>query len=263
MPLFFALKKPLEGTKSMKKWISLIIILLLVAGCSSNNQANNDNNDNDQGEGEVNTPINNDNDQEKDSQEIIDHNEIAPQIDLEIYLLKRNEILIEVNNVGEDDFSRLDIYLTFYEEDSDEAIEKEFYFTAFGAGNLSYDFSTNLSEYTLDLDRTEIRYGYGSPYLKKYDDLSEFVSIEHTKNDNNSVVAIATNESDQVIEHLSVYTIYYENDEVVGAHMRFASDLEPKEEAVFDFLVPIDVNNYIVTYDDYAIGVRTAYYPKP
>lgn len=247
----------------MKKWISLIMILLLLVGCSSNNQANNNNNDNDQGLVEVNTPTNNDDDQQEDSQEMIDHNEIAQQVDLEIYLLKNKEILLEVNHVGEVDFSRLEIYLTLYEEDSEEAIEREFYFTAFGAGNLSYDFSSGLDEYTLDLDKTEIRYGYGSPYLKKYDDLSEFVSIEHTKNDNNSVAAIATNEGEQVIEHLAVVTIYYENNEIVGAHMRYATDLEPDQEVVFDFLSPIDDNNYIVTYDDYFIGVRTAYYPKP
>ncbi len=246
----------------MKNWIGLIMILLLVVGCSSNNQANN-NNDNEQGQGEVETPINNDDDQQEDSQEMIDHNEIEPQVDLEIYLLKNMEILLEVNHVGEDDFSRLEIYLTLYEEDSDEAIEKEFNLTAFGAGNLSYDFSSGLKEYTLDLDKTEVRYGYGSPYLIKYDDLSEFVSIEHTKNDNNSVVAIATNEGDEVIEFLSVYTIYYVNDEIVGAHMRFATDLEPNAEAVFDFLAPIDVDNYMVNYDDYKIGVHTAYYPKP
>jgi len=247
----------------MKNWISLLLILLLVVGCSSTNQANNNNSDNDQGQGEVETPFNNGNDQDEDSQEMIDHNEIAAQVELEIYLLKRNEILVEVNHLGDEDFSSLDIYLKLYEEDSDEPIEKEFYFTALGAGNLSYDFSTNLREYTLDLDKTEVRYSYGSPYAKKYGDLSEFVSIEHAKNDKNSVVAVATNEGNQVIDFLSLYTIYYENDEIVGAHMRFASDLAPGDEAVFDFFSPLDVNDYVITYDDYAIGIRTAYYQKP
>jgi hypothetical protein len=246
----------------IKKWLSIIFIVFLVVGCSSNNQPNNNNNDNEQGLGGVDTPNGNDADQE-DPQELIDHNEIAPKIDLEIILLKRNEILLEVNNIGEDDFSTLRVYLTLFEEDSNEAIEREYTFTAFSAGNVSYQFSTDLIDYTLALDRTIVRYGYGSPYAKKYGDLSQFVTIQHSKSDTNSVVASAKNEGDQLIEFLSLYTIYYADNEVIGAHMRFASDIEPNAEVSFDFYSPIDVDNYILSYDDYVVGVRAAYYTKP
>ena len=87
----------------MKKLISVVMMMLLLVGCASNNQPNNnDNNDDEKREGEVTTPIDND-----DDQALLDHNEIAQQVQSQVYLLKNNEILVEVNHQGEDDFNQL------------------------------------------------------------------------------------------------------------------------------------------------------------
>ena len=247
----------------MKKLISVVMMMLLLVGCASNNQPNNnDNNDDEKREGEVTTPIDNDDDQ--DDQALLDHNEIAQQVQSQVYLLKNNEILVEVNHQGEDDFNQLFINLTLFEKDSDVPIDYEASFNAFSAGSKSYQFSTQFSDLDLDLKRTITRYSYGNPYALQYGDLSEFVTLNHTKSDTTySVLATARNEGEQTIEFLSLYTIYYEDGEVVGAHMRFVNDLEKDQEADFDFLAPLDNENRMAMYDDYEIGVRSAYYTKP
>ncbi len=246
----------------MKRLISLMMILGLILGCSTNDPVNNNGESNPE-QGEVTTPVNGDNNQGEEAQETLDHNAITPNIEYELYLLRNNEVLLEIQHVGEEDFSSLHVYLSFYEEESDEAIEKEYVFQAFNAGHTSYYFSTDLSAYTLDLELTEVRYGYGSPYALKYENLSEFISIDHAKNDQNGVAAVIKNEGDAVIEHVSVVTVYYDNGEVIGAHMRFAFDLEPDAEAVFDFYSPLDEARRILSYDDYKIGINSAYHRKP
>lgn len=246
----------------MKRLISLMMILVLVFGCSTNDPTNNNGESNPE-LGEVSTPVNGDNNQDEEAQETLDHNAIAPNLEYDLYLLRNNEILLEIQHVGEEDFSSLHVFLSFYEEDSDEAIEREYVFQAFSAGRTSFYFSTDLSAYNLDLELTEVRYGYGSPYALKYDDLSEFISIDHGKNDKNSVAAVIKNEGNATIEYVSVVTVYYDNGEVIGAHMRFAFDLEPDAEAVFDFYSPLDEARRILSYDDYKIWINSAYHQRP
>lgn len=249
----------------MKKVLSFLLLAFLLVGCLNSSSPGNDETKtkSDQAQGEVDLPENN---AEKDdiSENSVISNEIATKINLELIPLKNNEVLIKVDNIGNEDFSLLNIYLTFFEKDSGQTIERERYFYTLSAGNTAYDFTTTLKDYKVDLDKTKIRYSLGRPYSsEEYGDLRDFVTIDHGIDPKSGVYALAKNVGDQVISGLTVYVIFYANDEIIGAHMRFGTNLEPNEEVNFEFYYPLDADKKGMKFDDYLIGVNDAYYKKP
>ena len=198
------------------------------------------------------------------SEAIVISNEIATKINLELIPLKNNEVLIKVDNIGDEDFSLLNIHLAFFEKDSGQMIESERYFYTLSAGSTAYDFTTTLKDYELDLDKTEVRYSLGRPYSsEEYSDSRDFVTIDHGTDPKSGVYALAENVGNQVISGLSVYVIFYANDEIIGAHMRFGTNIEPNEKLEFEFYYPLDADKKGMKFDDYLIGVNDAYYKAP
>ncbi len=111
-----------------------------------------------------------------------------------------------------------------------------------------YDTPENFDNYKIYVD------------VEKTNEISYYDQLEVAHNNNGEEIAVQVkNNSQDVIEYISVSVVYYQGDKVVGIDDDIESDIKSGRSANFNLDFPYDKNYDDIEFDNYKVFVNGAY----
>lgn len=146
-----------------------------------------------------------------------------------------------------------------FKEENDLALERVNCFKAIGPNETSYTFTSSLKDFNLALEKTQ--WGFSYVYApKNYGDAVDQVSLVYHENDDYSFGASVVNESYHSLEFVKVHAIHYLDSKIVGVIEGYAQNLDLNQEAILEFLRPLDSERRMIIADEVVFLVSSAYY---
>ena len=89
-------------------------------------------------------------------------------------------------------------------------------------------------------------------------DLKEQINVTSNISPNGSVIAKFTNQSDQTIDYISSYVLFYQGENLIGCTESGAYDLIPGSFGIAEYGSPFDSYYNNIPFDDYELVITSA-----
>ncbi|MDD3206260.1 MAG: hypothetical protein PHS74_11105 [Lachnospiraceae bacterium] len=250
--------------KKKKLWIPLLTITVLLSGCSS----------------KVATPdetistqdFSALHDQLESLQLDVAHYMAAPPFASDYKILSEEDvkltyteltdsILVQTENVSTASFKELNLLFTFYDADNNILTTSNQYISNLLTGK------TNIASISRPIDQNNELVSYDHfelqmkalPYANEMTDYSGKLDIKSNVGTNGYVLSKITNNSDQVINTIDAYALFYdEQGNVIGYSSNSFFDLLPASYDILTFSAPYDMNYDDIPFADYKIFITSA-----
>ncbi len=177
-----------------------------------------------------------------------------------VYTETPSSIILQISSNDGQYYREISPLFVFYDSEGNILSYSNAYFSNIYPG---ITYATNilyqLSNEEVTYDHYEVQYrGIKATEKDIEKDLKDQISVSSNISPNGSVIAKFTNQSDQTIDYVSSYVLFYQEGQLIGCSESGAYDLIPGSFGIAEFGSPYDIYYSEIPFDDYELVVTSA-----
>ena len=177
-----------------------------------------------------------------------------------VYTESSSSIILQISSNDDQYYKEISPLFVFYDLEGNILSYSTAYFSNIYPGTV---YATNVLYQTTNedfpYDHYEVQYRGIKATEKDIDkDLKEQINVTSNISPNGSVIAKFTNQSDQTIDYISSYVLFYQGEQLIGCTESGAYDLIPGSFGIAEYGSPFDSYYNNIPFDDYELVITSA-----